>query len=233
LFLEHRCWRLVARWAFVSELIPSKRRCRLRAASKSTGGSESHPCSSNRRKNSWCAKAQPKLPSRALRRASTSRTCIFWQSSPTGPVSRLPDRASSFQCWERDWETTHRTNFPLRTTSLEPHAEVAELFPAACLPAEAEESRGGLYERSLCNVRAFAETSKMSHAGSGRAARGLTIWILRFHFGMTLVSTRRDRSPRWLWRLVRLRFRNGEVADYATSMNQDDPSHGACARLEN
>src|SRR6185295_16496278 len=46
-------------------------------------------------------------------------------------------------------------------------------------------------------------TSEMSHDGSGRAACFMTIWILQLHFGNSIVSTRRDRSRRWLWRLVR------------------------------
>jgi len=54
----------------------------------------------------------------------------------------------------------------------------------------------------LYNRCPFCRTSKMSHAGSGRAACFLTIWILTFHFLNSIVSTRRDRPRRWLWRLV-------------------------------
>ena len=51
--------------------------------------------------------------------------------------------------------------------------------------------------------RQFCLTSEMSHAWSRRAACGITIWSLRFHFGSAFESTRRDGSTRWLWRLVR------------------------------
>src|ERR1051325_378271 len=47
-------------------------------------------------------------------------------------------------------------------------------------------------------------TSKMSHDRGWRAACGMTIWILRFHFDHSYDSTRRDGHGRWLWRLVGL-----------------------------
>src|SRR6185503_7778518 len=46
-------------------------------------------------------------------------------------------------------------------------------------------------------------TSKMSHDGSWRAACRITIRSPGFHFGNSFGRTRRDRSRRWLWRLVR------------------------------
>jgi len=42
----------------------------------------------------------------------------------------------------------------------------------------------------------------MSHDRGRRAACGMTLWILRFHFGHSWSSTRRDGHGRWLWRLV-------------------------------
>ena len=50
----------------------------------------------------------------------------------------------------------------------------------------------------------FCRTSKMSHAGSWRAACNITKNVLPFHFEKAFRSTRRDRSQRWLWRLVGL-----------------------------
>src|SRR5688572_1877928 len=50
----------------------------------------------------------------------------------------------------------------------------------------------------------FCLTSQMSHAGSWRAACKTTNHISPFHFEDAFGSTRRDRSQRWLWRLVRL-----------------------------
>jgi hypothetical protein len=43
----------------------------------------------------------------------------------------------------------------------------------------------------------------MSHGGSGRAACSITQHIPQLRFDYTFDSTRRDRSRRWLWRLVR------------------------------
>ena len=43
----------------------------------------------------------------------------------------------------------------------------------------------------------------MSHDRGWRAACGVTIWNLGFHFGDSCDSTRRDGHGRWLWRLVR------------------------------
>src|SRR5438477_124385 len=43
----------------------------------------------------------------------------------------------------------------------------------------------------------------MSHDHGRRAACGIAIRILRFHFDYSYDSTRRDGHGRWLWRLVR------------------------------
>ena len=43
----------------------------------------------------------------------------------------------------------------------------------------------------------------MSHDGTWRASCRITIPVPLFHFGITLQRTRRDKSRRWLWRLVR------------------------------
>ena len=45
-------------------------------------------------------------------------------------------------------------------------------------------------------------TSKMSHDGTWRASCRMTIFIPSLHFESTLHRTRRDKSRRWLWRLV-------------------------------
>jgi hypothetical protein len=49
----------------------------------------------------------------------------------------------------------------------------------------------------------FCPTSKMSHTGGGRDACSNTFNISFWTFGITYHSTRRDRCPCWLWRLVR------------------------------
>ena len=51
--------------------------------------------------------------------------------------------------------------------------------------------------------RSFCRTSKMSHAGTWRASCNNTLLIPWFHVENTFQSTRRDKSRRWLWRLVR------------------------------
>jgi hypothetical protein len=48
-----------------------------------------------------------------------------------------------------------------------------------------------------------AQRHKMSHGGSGRAACSITKHIPQLRFDYRFDSTRRDRSRRWLWRLVR------------------------------
>src|SRR5690606_22113342 len=45
----------------------------------------------------------------------------------------------------------------------------------------------------------------MSHAGTWRASCNITLFIPSFHIGNLFQSTRRDKSRRWLWRLVRRR----------------------------
>jgi len=46
-------------------------------------------------------------------------------------------------------------------------------------------------------------TSKMSHDGTWRASCHISLFIPPFHLGITFHRTRRDKSRRWLWRLVR------------------------------
>ena len=48
----------------------------------------------------------------------------------------------------------------------------------------------------------YRPTSKMSHDGTWRASCRISIHIPSFHLESTFQSTRRDKSRRWLWRLV-------------------------------
>ena len=59
-------------------------------------------------------------------------------------------------------------------------------------------------------------TSKMSHAGSWRAACLMTIWIPEFHFGDSFGRTRRDIPALALapcWALPWLEHRCGDLSD--------------------
>ena len=66
-------------------------------------------------------------------------------------------------------------------------------------------------------------TSKMSHDGTWRASCRITIPIPSFHFESTLHRTRRDKSRRWLWRLVRLfsSGRNERISASAKNVSSD------------
>ena len=49
----------------------------------------------------------------------------------------------------------------------------------------------------------ICRTSKMSHDGTWRASCRISLLVLSLHFEITFHCTRRDKSRRWLWRLVR------------------------------
>ena len=83
------------------------------------------------------------------------------------------------------------------------------------------------FEKYLGFIRTlFGRTSKMSHAGSGRAACGMTIWILLLQFESSFASTRRDGSRRWLWRLVRCLDSQASHRSMGVTLGGCDCGHG-------
>ena len=80
------------------------------------------------------------------------------------------------------------------------------VFPPPCPNAAVfmvQRKRYSGLSRSRHGIRPFLRpTSKMSHDGTWRASCRITTSIPSFHFGSTFHRTRRDKSRRWLWRLV-------------------------------
>ena len=75
-------------------------------------------------------------------------------------------------------------------------------------------------------VEHFWLTSKMSHDGTWRASCRITLSIPPFHFESRFHRTRRAKSRRWLWRLVR-HFSLGRLRIYSPKVNATKGASGS------
>ena len=81
------------------------------------------------------------------------------------------------------------------------------------------------------HAEVWGRTSKMSHDGTWRASCRFTTPIPPFHFGSTFHRTRRDKSRRWLWRLVRrARKPDAQIAKRRDSLRKLEDRMPGCDR---
>jgi len=83
-----------------------------------------------------------------------------------------------------------------------PSIDVTILIAAASQESPRTAASATANTRTSRDAFILCPTSKMSHDGTWRASCRITNSIPSFHFGITLHRTRRDKSRRWLWRLV-------------------------------
>ena len=104
-----------------------------------------------------------------------------------GRTRDSPQTAFSYGFTERDRLTRVQIRLGLASQEKRANTNGAFIFSDPCIAA------------AWSN---FCPTSKMSHDGTWRASCRITSHIPIFDFGSTLHRTRRDKSRRWLWRLV-------------------------------
>jgi len=100
-----------------------------------------------------------------------------------------------------------RTEWPSRPVPIrwcEPPMDQAGVDPLTLSLSIACEPTALIRRYELPDRIGYGPTSKMSHDGTWRASCRISTPIPSFHFESTFDRTRRDKSRRWLWRLVGL-----------------------------